>query len=633
MPAARGAASRPRPCSAEYRELNRAVRAAIRRDVRTDIEHRIAEQGPCSVYRNVSRYIGKKNAARTMPTASADDLNEYFVGVGPRVAREIAEQTTETIQSDAACRLPRVGSCAFTVCTIDYDALERAVMSMRNTSSCGADGICVRAIKLCFHAIGVPLLNIINTCLANNDYPSAWKHSLVVPIHKSGPASDPANFRPISLVPVIAKIVERIVQRQLHVYLSQNHLFSSAQHGFRPRHSTETALISVSDKILSAVDKGEISLLCLLDLSKCFDVINHSKLLDKLQLHGVDAEWFRAYLSGHTQSVSVVDPVSGRRTQSRPLPNDIGVFQGSALGPLLYSLFANDLSSFATDAFVIQYADDTQVLVSGRKNDVGALIDSMECTLRSLDIWFADNALKVNAAKTQLMVFGSRQNLRTLPPISVVFRGETLSPEVKVRNLGVIFDPVLTWDAHVAHVVSKCFGILIGLSHIRHHLPQGVISTIVHGLVLSHVRYCISVFGNCTDKNHKQLQKIINFSARVVAGRKKFDHISDVLKGPNWLSSRQLTHYHSLTLLRKVLRWGEPLTLAEELHLSSSSRSRSTRQDGLLHLPRIRSEAGRRRFVYRVPQLFNSLPSNFADQSINSFKRSLKLYLKSEGIN
>ena len=422
----------------EHRSLNRAVKSAIRRDVRENIGQCIVDQGPTSVYRNVRQIIGSNKGARVTPAVCVDALNEYFVSVGPCVAREIAESGVPP--GELTCRVPRVGSCAFAVNTIDYNTLRQTVGGMRNTSACVADGLCIRTIKLCFDAIGVPLLNIVNTCLANCDFPDSWKHSLIHPIHKAGPCSNPANFRPISLVPVMAKIVERIVQRQLYAYLSSNHLLASSQHGFRPHHSTETALLSVSDHILSATDRGELTLLCLIDLSKCFDVIDHSKLLTKLQQYGVDAEWFRPYLTNHTQSVSIRDPVSGRRCLSRPLRNSIGVFQGSALGPLLYTVFANGLSHYAPDAHVIQYADDTQVLVSGGKDDIAALVSRMESFLASLDVWFRANSLKVNASKTQLMVLGSRQNLRSAPAIEVHFRGETLSPERSVRNLGVIFD-------------------------------------------------------------------------------------------------------------------------------------------------------------------------------------------------
>ena len=254
--------------------------------------------------------------------------------------------------------------------------------------------------RLCFDSIGGGgvILQLVNSSITLSDVPKSWKHSLVHPIHKSGDPHDPANFRPISIVPVIAKIVERAVHQQLYTYLSENHLLSPNQHGFRPRHSTETALTSISDHILSSFDHGEVSLLCLLDLSKCFDVIDHSKLLSKLQAHGVDISWFAAYLKDHTQSVSLTDNL-GDVKKSRPLPNSIGIFQGSALGPLLYSVFANDVSQFVEDGDVVQYADDTQILVSGKKSEIDTVVARMENVLASLDIWFRANGLNLTRLK------------------------------------------------------------------------------------------------------------------------------------------------------------------------------------------------------------------------------------------
>ena len=140
----------------------------------------------------------------------------------------------------------------------------------------------------------------------------------------------------------------------------------------------------------------------------------------------------------------------------------MGVFQGSALGPLLFTVFSNDLSLFSGDAAVFQYADDTQLLVSGPQNDLGELISRMEA---SLDGWFCGNALKVNTSKTQLMVFGSRQNLRKMPAFTVSLRDTELEPCAPVGNLGVVFDSTLSWEAHVSELSRRCTGLLIGLSY------------------------------------------------------------------------------------------------------------------------------------------------------------------------
>ena len=221
---------------------------------------------------------------------------------------------------------------------------------------------------------------------------------------------------------------------------------------------------------------------CLIDLSKCFDVIDHKIILEKLALYGIETSWFATYLQGHTRSVSLNDG-SGCRVLSRPLANNMGVFQGSVLGPLLFTIFSNDLSLHSEGALIFQYADDTQVLVSGPKDDPRDLTSRMETSLATLYNWFQSHHLKVNAAKTHLLVLGSRQNLRSVSNLEVTFCSVTLQPPAEVENLGVTFDSTLSWEPHVSELCRRCTGVLIGLSHCRHYLPDGVIKTLVAPLV------------------------------------------------------------------------------------------------------------------------------------------------------
>ena len=151
------------------------------------------------------------------------------------------------------------------------------------------------------------------------------------------------------------------------------------------------------------------------------------------------------------------------------------------------------------------YADDTQLLVSGPKDDLRGLTSRMERSLQSLSRWFNSHALKVNANKTQLAVFGSRQNLRSLPDITVTFCGVDLKPQAEVRNLGVVFDSALTWESHVSELTRQCTGVLAGLAHCRHYLPDGVIKVLVTALVLSRIRYCLTVYGSGTQQNFNRL--------------------------------------------------------------------------------------------------------------------------------
>ena len=201
-------------------------------------------------------------------------------------------------------------------------------------------------------------------------------------------------------------------------------------------------------------------------------------MLEKLQLLGVDTAWFQNYLSGHTQSVSITGS-DGHITTSSRLAINQGVFQGSSLGPVLFCAFANDLSLFAGDAQVVQYADDTQVVVSGPKSDIPNLISRLEHSLSCLTDYFHFNGLKVNVSKFEFITFGSKQNLRSLPTIKISCQGTCLTPTSEVKNLGVTFDRHLSWDAHIRNLSQKCCGILVALSHIRHFLPPATLPDIV----------------------------------------------------------------------------------------------------------------------------------------------------------
>ena len=276
---------------------------------------------------------------------------------------------------------------------------------------------------------------------------------------------------------------------------------------------------------------------------------------------------------------------------------------------------------------MVQYADDTQILLSGKKDSLPQLIATMEHLLETFDAWFHSHGLKVNTGKTELIVFGSRQNCRGLDPISIRFREDMIREGPTVRNLGVLFDKHLTWDPHVSALVKKCNGILIGLSHVRHQIPRDLLPTLVSALVLSHVRYCLAVYGNGSDKNIQRLQKIQNFALRVVSGRRKFDHISDVREELGWPTARQLYELHSLNFLHKIRCTGEPETLSSQLLVNSSIRSRSTRQDADLALPRARTESGRRRLLFGIVQLYNRLPPEMRNLSLGGFKRSVSEFL------
>ena len=268
------------------------------------------------------------------------------------------------------------------------------------------------------------------------------------------------------------KLVEKIVQRQLTDYLESHHLLSHQQHGYRRLHSTESALSVITDRALQAMNSGEISILTLLDQSKCFDVVPHQILLDKLYTYGINIEWFQNYLIGHTQQV-MIRGADGTAIKSASKANTIGVYQGGSLSCGLYSLFSNDLCLHVNDdVTVVQYADDVQVLTCGKKRDMIQLVARMESTLDSLFQWFCHHHMKLNEKKTHMLIIGTPAMLKNITPVTIAFNGSKIHESKVVKNLGVMIDKHLNYQEHVDMMTKRCTGMLMALSHARHAIPS-----------------------------------------------------------------------------------------------------------------------------------------------------------------
>ena len=229
------------------------------------------------MYQVLRPIIGSKKATSAVPNVSPDAINDFFVNVGPMTAATVIAPA-----NPPPVRLPRVASCGFKVSPISRDDLCITLGTMKKSSTVDSTGFSIALFQRFFFGLQHVLTDIINSSIITGIVPDAWKHGIVVPLPKGGTTADPTNWRPVTTLPAISKIIERVVHNQLSSYFTAASLFSSAQHGYRRNHSTETALSVVTDSIYKAMDEGEITILVLLDCSKCFDVISHSKLLDKL---------------------------------------------------------------------------------------------------------------------------------------------------------------------------------------------------------------------------------------------------------------------------------------------------------------------------------------------------------------
>ena len=216
--------------------------------------------------------------------------------------------------------------------------------------------------------------------------------------------------------------------------------------------------------------------------------------------------------------------------------------------------------------------------------------------------------MKVNSAKTQMIVLGTPAMLRSLPNVTINFCGNIIVDSKVVKNLGVMLDRHLNFEHHVSTIQNKATGILIALNNARHVIPKRLMPAIVQGLVISIIRYCICIYGSCGTTQTHRIQKMLNFCARVVSGRRKHDHISDVIRSLRWLTAEQLVHYHTASSVLKTIITGAPPYIAGTIGAPAHTvHDHHTRRPTHHTLPRIRTETGRRRLCYRGVKLLNDL--------------------------
>ena len=286
-------------------------------------------------------------------------------------------------------------------------------------------------------------------------------------------------------------------------FLETYDLLANSQHGFRANLSTETALMKVNEHIYDNIDKQKVSLVLLLDLSKAFDSVCHETLFLKCDKLNVDEFWFRDYLSDRTQSVKIGSVISSQRNVK------FGVPQGSILGPILFLIYINDMSDVLKDYILVQYADDTQIIISGKISELEDLVKRAESALNNAKKYFQFNGLNVNENKTQAIFIGSRQYISRIPPDVKIFFGETpITPSKSIKNLGVYMDQFMLYDHHINFIIKKANGVLLFLNRIQDKFDRTSRMIVIQSLALSIINYCNKVWGMTTREQLERVQKI-----------------------------------------------------------------------------------------------------------------------------
>lgn len=509
---------------------------------------------------------------------------------------------------------------------MSLEELSNLIKPMKPTST-SQESVPSSIIKDAFDTVGPSIQVIINSCLAYGTVPACFKHAIVQPLLKKHNLDVQClnNYRPISKLPFISKVLEKAVLSQLLPFLNSHNILEPFQSGFRALHSTETALLKVTNDLLLTLDSGDNAVLILLDLSAAFDTVDHNILLSRLEqcvgIKGTALDWFSSYLKHRTFSVSI-DQFS-----SSTAPVSYGVPQGSILGPVLFCLYMLPLGDIIRkyDISFHFYADDSQLYLPLKSSDsIQSLLDCLE----DIKIWMSNNYLQLNSDKTEVIVFGPPKSIST-----VADKLANLTPYIRshARNLGVILDSGLCLDKQISSVVKNSFYQLRIISNLKSFLSHSDLEKVIHAFITSRLDYCNSLYLGLPLSSLTRLQLVQNAAARLLTGTRKREHITPVLASLHWLPIHFRIQFKVLLIVFKALKGLAPAYITDLLQPHSVPRSLRSSNKGLLHIPRSHlKQKGDRAFSVAAPRLWNQLPSDIRSApSISAFKSSLKTYLYS----
>ena len=454
--------------------------------------------------------------------------------------------------------------------------------------------------------------------------PKDWKLAQVSPAYKGkGNISEETNYRPLSVISHLAKICEKSVQNQLLQYLMSNKFISIDQFAYLKLHSTQMCLHRLIDDILDNVNQKEKTALCFLDIRKCFDTINHDILLHKLKKYGIkdlELKWFASYLSERSQIVVH----NGAKSDTAFL--NIGVPQGTILGPILFLIYVNDLSNVVRDGFINIFADD--VVVYSSSSCIQTLQASMQNTMNDVFKWYQDNKLCLSIDKCSTLVINN--NIKNpIRDFKINIGNEPLLQVKSMKYLGVVIDDTLNWHEHISTITKKFNIINARLRKLRNTTPLELRVKLYNSICTPVLDYASTVWGSFAQNVTNKIQRMEHIAARTLSGNYDFINVrgSTLMTQLNMSSFQNRYKYFLSLLTYKAIHGLVPDHIANNIIFSYEVSQRHLRSFNNMHLykPKPTCELFKKSFAFAGPSQWNILPLQLKESSsVGTFKHLYK---------
>jgi len=549
--------------------------------------------------------------------AISSAFNEYFVNIGPSLANKIPN-----VEGHVTDYIGGNFQHSMIVNSTDATEIINITMQLKNSDSKGHDGISSKLTKAIIPEIANILAIIFDKSLQDGIFPDNLKIAKVVPIHKSEDKNIVSNYRPISVLPVFSKILEKLMYNRLLKYLNSKNILNKNQYGFREKHSTYMALLQLIDDISKEMDNRNHTIGIFIDLSKAFDTIDHKLLLKKMEFYGIRGialQWFTSYLTNRKQFVSV------NNVDSNLLPITCGVPQGSILGPLLFILYINDIINSSNLANFIMFADDTNIFFKHPNWDI--LLNMVNEELYEISRWFKLNKLSLNIKKTNYIIFKNKNASCSISP-DIRIDNIKIQQVFQTKFLGVIINSNLTWTDHINTVSNKICKSMGIIYKIRQNVHANTLLLLYHTLIHPYLQYCNIIWGADSSIAMQQLYRKQKKAVRIITFSKWNAHTAQIFQRLNLLPIPDIYKMQVSCFVYRALNGLLPDRFRDLFSLNRETHEHYTRQSSKLHVFQSRLKIRQNSIRIFGPKLWNSLPDKITSSpSFYIFKLRCKLWL------
>lgn len=609
-----------------YKRARNQCNQLVRSAKRIYFHDNINKSSPSEIWKFLES-VGIHSSSKNLGTCfiPLNDLNSHFASA-PCLDNDIKANTIAEINGWNAIGSASDGLEPFFFNPVSVEEVCKTIKAI-NTKATGCDGLGRTMILPILTHLSEGITHIINTSLLTGVFPSAWCKAFVTPLPKIANPNILNHFRPISILPYLSKILEAVAHKQASRFVYNNDLLSDFQSGFRPGHSTTTALLKVTEDIRDAMERRFVTVLVLIDFSNAFNTVDYDillALLKHLNFSSLAIEWFSSYLKGRQQAVRI------GQSQSDWTELTSGVPQGGILSPLLFSIFINFVTPHINCPFHL-YADDLQLYIHCDVKDIASAVSELNNNLENVRSWASRFGIKVNPMKCQAIIVGNKRQTEKLvgvPLPSIVFGDATIPYESTVKDLGLYIDCNFSWNAQIKEVCRKVTGALRSLNRFRNFLPIKTKITLVQSLIIPIIDYGDICYLDVTTNHLNKLDRLLNQAIRFIFCLRKFDHISYYRKKLRWLSIPQRRKLRSLCMVFSILfDTLSPKYLKAKFQFLGAAHNLNLRsfENQTLYIPFHRTNFIANSFALNAVRLWNKLPM-FLRQTENKHTFKYRVY-------